>query len=255
MLFLFSILCFFLAIAEESTTESTDNNEEGLVDEEIIIYGQSEVERRRKLLEKEIIKTGYREGIRRNDKVLYRPEVVWKPTIVVYDSGFVDLRKTPPRFEPWIKGPKTNKWRYLSCIPPFTLMCIKASGWLITKRRAQHSKTKAIENIIDSIQSWQEAIVVVATQRRLQEDIPDFLDELWNGESVLSMQQRKEEILGFWSSRTCTSEGDNAAAVIADFIEMEIQYSKTPVSKKEKQTAEEQSSCQRILNISIDSKE
>ena len=134
-------------------------------------------------------------------------------------------------------------------------MCIKASGWLITKRRAQHSKTKAIENIIDSIQSWQEAIVVVATQRRLQEDIPDFLDELWNGESVLSMQQRKEEILGFWSSRTCTSEGDNAAAVIADFIEMEIQYSKTPVSKKEKQTAEEQSSCQRILNISIDSKE
>ena len=134
-----------VAANENSSTDQEDDTLEA--DEEIIVLEESEIQRRRNQLDVNLRKTGYREGIRRNDKVLYRPEVVWKPTLVVYDSGYVELRKTPPRFEPWVKGKKDNKWRYLSCLPPFTPMCIRASGWLITKRRAQHSKTDVIEHL------------------------------------------------------------------------------------------------------------
>jgi hypothetical protein len=231
---------------EESSSQST-KEENPKADEEIIVLGQSEVERRRNILDTQLRKTGYREGIRRGDKVLYRPEVVWRPTLVIYDSGFVDLRKTPPRFEPWVKGRKDNRWRYLSCLPPFTPMCVKASGWFITKRRAQHSKTEVVETNIILIQSWQEAILSVATQQRMDEGIPNFLEEIWDGNSPLSKQQRKQDILEFWSSRSCTPEGDQAAQVINDFIVFEIQQSDTPVTQAEKQEAEQNSICGRSI--------
>jgi len=248
MFFLLSLI--LLVLADDPTVEedSSDKNEEEIeADEEIIVYGQSEVDRRRNLLDKNIRANGYRIGKKRQDKVFYRPEVVWKPTIVVYDSGFIDLRKTPPRFEPWIRGYRENKWRYLACIPPLTVMCVQASGWLITKRRAQHSKTETIKNNIDVVQAWQESITVVATQVRLEEDIPDILDNIWFGDSSLSKQERKEQILNFWTSRTCTPEGNQAAKVIGYFIEMEIQSSAVPLTTNEQSVANHRNPCQRSL--------
>ena len=151
---------------EPSVEPNEDSNiESNEVDEEITVYGKREVDRRRNLLENQLEDNGYRTGKRKGDKVVYRPETVWHPSVIVYDSGWVDLRKTPPRFEPWIGGSPDNKWRYLSCIPPFGLMCIKASGWLITKRRAQHSKTNVIDTHISTVQYWQESVVGLATQQ------------------------------------------------------------------------------------------
>ena len=202
-----------------SSTESNDDSE--TADEEIIVYGKREVDRRRRILDAELKNSGYRQGKRKGDKVVYRPETVWHPSVVVYDSGWVDLKKTPPRFEPWIDGHPDNKWRYLSCIPPFGLMCIKASGWLITKRRAQHSKTAVVDNHIETIQYWQESVVGMATQQRLEVQLPDDLDLLWRDRS-LSSTEKIEQIVYLWHSRTCTPEGLAAASVIADFLTYEV---------------------------------
>ena len=248
MLTLFIVLLWGQSLAEESA--STEEETEVEADEEIVVYGKSEVAQRRNQLDQKIREDGYKQGIRRGNKVLYRPEIVWKPTVVVYDSGLVDLRRTPPRFEPWIQGRKDNRWRYLSCLPPFTVMCIK-SGWLISKRKLQHSKTQVVDSNIESIRHWQEAIVNVATQQRLEEHIPEFLEEIWTGPSELTLQQRKEEILSFWQTRTCSSEGERAANTIADFIENEVQYSSHPVTIQEKQSIEFNHPCNRSLNISL----
>ena len=91
----------------------------------------------------------------------------------------------------------------------------------------------------------------VATQERLDEGIPNFLEEIWTENSTISKQQKKQEILSFWSTRACTPEGDLAAQVINDFIAYEIQQSDTPVTAKEKQQAEETSTCGRQLQIEI----
>ena len=210
----------------ENSTSDSDSNEEANeesneADEEITVYGKREVDRRRNLLDNQLEDNGYRTGKRKGDKVVYRPETVWHPSVIVYDSGWVDLRKTPPRFEPWIGGNPDNKWRYLSCIPPFGLMCIKASGWLITKRRAQHSKTNVIDTHISTVQYWQESVVGLATQQRLNVQLPDELDEIWTTESI-TKSERLELIVSMWSTRTCTPEGQKAAGIIAEYIEFEI---------------------------------
>lgn len=206
---------------EANSLDSSTSPTETKPNAEITVYGKREVDRRRSILDDQLKDNGYRSGKRRGDKVVYRPETVWHPSVVVYDSGWVDLRKTPPRFEPWIGGHPDNKWRYLSCIPPFGLMCIRASGWLITKRRAQHSKTAVIENNIETIQYWQESVVGLATQERLEVQLPDELDAIWASET-LSSAERTEQIVYLWSTRTCTPEGAAAAGIIADYLAFEV---------------------------------
>ena len=213
----------------QTNTEDSDIESER-PDEEITVYGKREVDRRRRILDAELENNGYRQGKRKGDKVVYRPETVWHPSVVVYDSGWVDLKKTPPRFEPWVGGHPDNKWRYLSCIPPFGLMCIRASGWLITKRRAQHSKTAVVDNHMETIQYWQESVIGMATQERLEVQLPDELDGLWNNPEV-SIAERKEQLVYLWHSRTCTPEGQAAAAVVANFIEYEV-HPESPVSSE-----------------------
>lgn len=234
-----------LAYAEESTDESPDEASTEEADDEIIVYGQREVDRRRTILDNQLESNGYRQGIRRGDRVVYRPETVWHPSVIVYDSGWVDIRKTPPRFEPWIGGHPDNKWRYLSCIPPFGLMCIRASGWLISKRRAQHSKTAVVDNNIETIQYWQKSVQGLAIQTRMDVELPNQLDSIWNNTEI-SQDERIKKLLDLWSSRTCTPEGDMAASVIGDFLIYEI-YPEKPLSDANRHFLTEHNHCNRII--------
>lgn len=215
--------------------------------EEIIVYGQKEVARRRKILEQNLQKNGYRDGKRKGDKVVYRPETIWKPSVFVYDSGWVELKKTPPRFEPWVKGHKDNKWRYLSCVPPFTPMCVRAGGWLITKRRAQHSKTEVIDQHIYDIQFWQEAVIGVGIRERLEVNLPDQLDMIWSAKKPFA--EKRKEIIELWATRTCTTEGNAAAEVIAAFLAYEVQESEHPLTSEELAEARKRDACDRAFPI------
>mgnify|MGYP006096382555 CR=1 FL=1 len=242
------------SIPSDKDLEKKENAEEQLqyhASEDIVVYGQKEVDRRRKVLESNLKNNGYRDGKRRGEKVVFQPETVWKPSLVVYDSGWVDLKKTPPRFEPWIRGRKDNKWRYLSCIPPFTPMCIRAGGWMISKRRAQHSKTDIVEQHLYDIQFWQEAVISVGVQERLEVDLPDQLDEIWSDPSSRPYTERRKEILDLWSTRTCTPEGNQASKVIALFLEFEVQTSEHPLSLEDLAEIQKIDRCERRLNISI----
>ncbi len=227
---------------EETDSQNTDAETPTTnANEEITVYGQREVDRRRSVLDRQLENNGYRQGKRKGDKVVYRPETVWHPSVVVYDSGWVDLRKTPPRFEPWIGGRPDNKWRYLSCIPPFGLMCIRASGWLITKRRAQHSKTEVIESNIETIQYWQESVIGLATQERLDIQLPNELDRLWHNPDF-ERAEKIEQMVSWWSTRTCTPEGQAAANIIADYLAYEVHPS-VPISTETQQWIEDNNPC------------
>ena len=123
--------------------------------EEIIVFGQLQVAKARKKLDRDIRELGYRNGEKKGDHTVYRPQSAWRPTVVVYDDGFVVLRRTRPRFEPWVKGKTKLVW--LSCIPPFTLMCIKLSGWLVSPARLQPQKARVANGIDPELRGWREA--------------------------------------------------------------------------------------------------
>jgi hypothetical protein len=240
------------AMAEEEAAEEEAAEEEGL---EIIVFGELELHRRRLQLETDLRQLGYRPEIRKEGKSIYRPETHWKPSYIVHDSGHVELRRTPPRFEPWIEGRKDNKWRYISCIPPFTPMCIRASGWVVSKRRLQHSKTELVERTYPSVLSWQEAVAELATEQRLSEDIPDILSGIWeegrhwqSEDRLETPEERRNTLSKFLSTRNCTPEGLAAKEVVLLFIEEEVQSSGFPFSKAEMEALTEASKCAKDLD-------
>jgi hypothetical protein len=124
-------------------------------------------------------------------------------------------------------------------------MCIRASGWLITKRRAQHSKTAVVENHIETIQYWQESVVGMATQQRLEVQLPDELDLLWRNQT-LSNAEKTEQIVHLWHSRTCTPEGNAAASVIADFLTYEV-HPEEPIPSVTRQWMSSNNPCEHPL--------
>ena len=148
-------------------------------DAEITVIGEYEVNKKLRKLNKELRQMGYRSGKEKNGKITYIPEISWKPTIIVDRNGLVELKRTKPRFESYVDGRRDNKLRYLACIPPFTIMCIKMGGWLVGKRKLQHAKTKVILNTQQSVKDWQEAIQAQAMSKRLLEDLPDTLTTIW----------------------------------------------------------------------------
>ena len=213
---------------EEPSAESVENLESIILEPpaiEIIVFGENDVHMKRKELEDVLFKQGYESGIDKGDKIIYRPQTAWKPSVVLHDSGFVAFKRTPPRFESYVN---TNSWSdYLYCLPPLTLMCIKASGWMVSNRRLRHVKTDLVEESRNELEAWQKSIVAFSSQIRLQETIPTLLENLWqdglNENNETSVEQAKETIAEFWKTRACNDIGNEARSIVLEFIEEEIQ--------------------------------
>ncbi|MBK6580261.1 MAG: hypothetical protein IPG17_29670, partial [Sandaracinaceae bacterium] len=101
--------------------------------EEITIYGQAEIRRRRQELDKRLRTMGYRAVKQDDGKTVYRPETVHYPSVIIDEEGYAVLKRSPIRFIPPGKG--DSKLRYIWCLPPFTVMCIRPGGQIISKRK------------------------------------------------------------------------------------------------------------------------
>ena len=219
--------------AAEPASQATDT--------EIVVIGEYEVKKQLGKLNKELLLMGYRNGKEKGNKIIYVPESSWKPTVIVHRSGLIEIKRTKPRFEPYIGGRKDNKLRWLACIPPFTIMCVKMGGWLVGKRKLQHAKTKVVHNTQPTVESWQQAIQKIAMHQRLKQDLPDILTALW--EAPQPPETKHAELLALWTSRTCTPEGEQARKVIEEFMRYEVQISKTPIPDRQIQRTLQENRC------------
>lgn len=215
--------------------------EESSPDAEITVFGDFQVTNKRQQLHQKLEELGYAKQVRKNGKTVYIPQISWKPTVVLYDAGFVQLKRTTPRWRPNFEH-RTNIG-YLPCfVPPFTLTCIDPGGWLVGKRKLAHSKAKVIEQTRPLVKEWQQAIQQQSHEVRLYEQLPAALAQIWQTEDQ-TPQQKRMVILDFWASRTCTPEGEEARAVIEEFMSDQIQTSKTPFSSEEIKQALEENKC------------
>lgn len=226
--------------------------------DEIVVYGELEVVKRRRALDRRIRATGYRAGVKKDDRTVYRPEVAWKPTVVVYDDGFVVMRRSRVRFEPFVRGRSKAIW--IPCfIPPFTLMCIKLGGRMVSPARLSAQKGRTFDAMDAPLDQWQEAIASSATQERLNRQIPDELEALWTdgvpmggiGAPIQTPDARRQALLAFWAGRSCTPEGKAAREVAALFLEYEVQASPFPLTPSEVTTANAAQRCEDTLIITF----
>ena len=116
------ILFFFIALvfAEETTPDA-----------EITVFGDFEITAKRQKLHKKLKEMGYTQEVRKQGKTIYLPTIAWKPTIVVYDEGFIQLKRTKPRWRPNFEADRGSNVGYIPCfIPPLhSPVSMPGVGW------------------------------------------------------------------------------------------------------------------------------
>ena len=243
-----------LGLLGSSIQAATEDTARPAANEEIIVHGQTVIAAKKKALENKLRRMGYRKFIRKKGRTIVRHELSYRPTMVLDDDGWVHLKRNPIRFEPPGKAAdRTSKLKYLWCLPPFTPMCVKIGGQIVSRRRLQGYKGRVASGSRSYVRDWQSAIVSHAMDQRINTDIPNMLDLIWTrGKTheeddlfLESIKQRREAILSFWATRTCIKEGDQARSVARDFIIHEVQVSEYPASADEISTA---NSAQRCLD-------
>lgn len=216
--------------------------------EEMIVVGAREIARRRAEIDQDLRDMGYK-AKDKGDVTVYRPASVWHPSVLVYDDGFVMLKRTPPRFDPPIAG--TSNLRYLACLPPFTPMCLRLGGWMVSPTKLTPQKAKVAEAIDPEVDAWQAAIIRHANAVRLGQDVPNRLTATWEqgapledgGPSLPDPVARRQAILEFWATRADTAEGAAVREVTGDFIRYIIQDSPWPASPDEIAATEARCGC------------
>lgn len=232
--------------AEEGGKAEGDGEGEGpppQAGEVIVIYGEREVQRLRGELDGIIEDGGYKEGRRRGDETIYRPQIPWKPTIVVHEEGLVELKRSPVR---WMApGRPDNPLNQLWCLPPFTPMCVRIGGQIVATAKLDAAKGRVMDTIHDPAEDWRMAIANQATWTRVNQEVPERLEAAWTrgeplepgGPALPSPAQRRAAMLELWASRADSPEGEMVAQVVADFLEHVVQQSAEPVTAAEQEAA------------------
>ena len=224
--------------------------------DEIIVFGDLEIARARRQLEADLRAAGYREGRRRDGVTVYRPNVAWKPSVFLYDEGFAVVRRSPVRFEP-PGGIRGNKLNYLWCLPPFTPMCLRIGGWVVSNAKLNPQKQAVAEAMDPAMDRWNAALAAKAMGVRTGQEVPALLDGVWfdgapivPGDPLLpTPASRREAILSFWAGRACSPEGDAVRAVVALYLEQEVMTSATPLTADEVRAAEAANPCGGTLGV------
>lgn len=211
--------------------------------EEMIIYSEREVIRLRQELSAAIQAEGYKEGKRRGDQTLYRPLTPWKPTVVVHEDGLLTLQRSPVRVV--APGRPDNALNYLWCLPPFTPMCVRIGGQVVSESKLDAAKGRVADTVHEPSERWRRALISQSMQNRIDQELPARLDRMWvaghplegEGPALLSIDQRRQAILAYWASRADTPEGHLVAGAIEAFIEGVIQVSGSPVQPAEEAEA------------------
>ena len=115
-----------------------ERSEDERYDEELIIY---DVATARQMLDEELTYMGYIKQVRRKGRTVYHNRKRWKPTVIVHDSGWMQLRS--PVFKP-----------RLLLMPPL----IGFHGAFVSRRKIEQQKTVVVEQTAPLVNIWRDAI-------------------------------------------------------------------------------------------------
>lgn len=239
--------------AAEAAAEAAAAGEEPAAGEEMIVYGDLIIRKRREALTEDLMSQGYRPGKDKGDYTIYRPDNPWHPSVAVYDEGFVVMKRTPVRFDSPIAG--HSNLRYLACVPPLTILCIRPGGQIVSPRKLDQAKGRVAIAIDPELDAWQEAMAARSTRIRVEQEVPALLEAVWQrgdplqagGERLETPEARRAAIIDFWASRAQTVEGDKVREAVELFVRYEIQTSSWPVTAAEAAAAEQRCGCGRKL--------
>ncbi|MFT7519494.1 MAG: hypothetical protein ACI9MC_001636, partial [Kiritimatiellia bacterium] len=179
-----------------------------VADETVVVIGEHAVDRSRRAVVERLALLGYSSRTARDGTVLLRPTRPIMPRATLHTDG---------RFE------------------------VQASGYVQmtdgTRRSISRRKLRPRREIVlaaawPAVAEWQATIGSVGRSEWLDSALPDQLQALWDrgvpldfGPGIADRAARRAILLDYWSSRTCTPQGEAVRRRVAAFIEQEVQNS------------------------------
>jgi hypothetical protein len=210
------VIAWLLALA--LATEATEAEE---AREEIVVYGELQVEEARQRVIGELERLGYDKVIDKGDRIVLKHHTPWKGKAVLHDDGVLDLKRQG------VKGTMPDTFfsdaspaiGWVPCIVVPTA-CVKVGGVVVAKRKLEHVERNTLRAVTPKLQELGDRMADVAVDDKLLL-LPDQLEACWEegvplqGEGRLdTMEARRDHVLNFWATRTDTVWGERVREVV-----------------------------------------
>ncbi len=209
--------------------------------EEVIVYGELLVEQARQAVVEELQELGYdAEVLDRGDHVVYRHAAPWQGEVVLYDDGWMRVKRQPLRVEgrevPWAREGTAVAWA--GCLV-YPWACLRINGAMIGERKWRGVENRTVDRIQPRVETWGDRVADLAVERK-SNALPDLLQVLWDegrplepGPVLGTHEARRRAILDYWASRTETVWGDHVRATVESFCRGVVQRSEFPFTVEE----------------------
>ncbi len=243
------LLLLGLALAEEPPPPDEEVYE-------ITVYGGPLVEQARRRLVQELGAEGYTDVERQEDHLRLRNEAAWKGEILLYDDGWVRVKRQPVQvLAPEMPGIRENSpvaWAACVVYPP---RCVRVGGATVGRRKFQAQKGRTLARIDQDVQTYGDRVADRHLEGTLAE-LPDRLEALWTegvplrGEApVETPEDRRAALLDYWESRTDTLWGDQVRITVEAFLRSVVQEGPHAFTEEEVEAFNAQRRCERSLDL------
>lgn len=179
----------------------------------------------------------------------YRSNAPVQPFVTIYEDGRVEVQehgvvtlRDPP------EGIRLGRTGVRLGGPGITV------SEVISARKLHPRRMALMEAIRSEVTALRVAHDDIAWASQLDAHLPRALQALWDhgeplygAETLPDAPARRRALLAHWGSRACTPDGDAAAAVVARFLQLEVDPGPTPSTDAERAHAEAHAACGRTL--------
>ena len=226
--------------------------------EELDIHEAPEVRRARAQVALALRGLGYADAGRRGDARVLVAKDPWMPMVLLYDSGWVDVRRRPlVAVDPGDAfREKTALWQghalramggrpsaeeaaiidetagtMLLCDAWTGVLCVSPAGWLVGKKRIARVEEDVFAAAGPPIAAWRDTVAARRHTARMTREIPAELAGLW--EAAAPATERRAWLYAWWDGRTDTPDGRAARAAAEAFLSDVVQASAEPFPREE----------------------
>ena len=174
------------------------------VSDEVIVYGELRVEQARQAVVDQLTDLGFdHQVLDQGDHVVYRHRSPWHGEVVLYDDGWMKVKRQPLRVEgaevPWAKLNSPLAWAGCLIYP---WACLRVNGALVSTRKWRGSESRTVASLQPDVEVWGDRIADLAVDRKVG-DLPEHLAILWtegiglSGEPLPTYRQRRAALLDY----------------------------------------------------------
>lgn len=207
-------------------TASVELDPDPSIDETIEVFGEGEADRLYRALVKRLEDMGYdRINVQKNRTVLKSSKPI-TPFVILGRDGSLTVQK-----EGLVNMPN-GEIRYIS------------------PRKMRYRRERVLRATHEMRQQLLAALAQPDWQAWVEGTLPELLDALWQKGTPMSEEarlrtheERRQALLAYWSSRTCTPQGEVVRQAVARFLRLEVQNSAHPATEEELSSAEAACAC------------